>query len=327
VTVEPLERLEFDTARLLAEHPPRWRDRNKEAVFRAATSPACPPGSTVVYARWSAVEVPPSMSARSRIEVRPGFFDYAPSAAGGTVDWHVNFADPELFVAYGGCLMAQDELQVAEHPVLASLREALVSAGRKAATRGDAGEPTPVTVTGAQRRCSINPFADAAAGHPRELYGNAFAAAPVTEVLAATRSLSPPPLSNILAMAAPAGGRGPYERHELQDVLDTAYTGFAAARQESLRLAGPGAETIVHTGFWGCGAFGGDRTVMTALQALAADLARVDLVFHAGRGNGPADAEEALRVHAALVDAAAGVDAFLGGLLRRGPRWGVSNGT
>jgi hypothetical protein len=327
VSVEPLERLEFDAGRLVAEHPPRWRDRNKQAVFAVSVSPDRPFAGAVVYARWPVADWPRVVSARVPIEVRPGYYDYAPSAGDGVVDWHVNFADSELFVAYGGPLLAQDEMQVLEHPVLASLREALVSAGREAATRGGAGEPTPVTVTGAERRCAIQTFPDPAAGHPRDLYGNAFAVAPLAEVLAATRPLSPPATSHILAMAAPAGGRGPYERRELLDVLDTAYTGFAAAGRESLRLAGPEARTVVHTGFWGCGAFGGDRTVMTALQALAADLAGVELAFHAGSGRGPADAGEALRTYGALRDGAPEVDAILDGLLRRGPRWGVSNGT
>lgn len=325
--MEPLERVEFEAARLFAEHPPRWHDRNKQAVFTASSPPEVPFAGTVVYARWPVAARPGAVVAGARIEVRPGYYDYAPSTGEGVVDWHVNFADPELFVAYGGRLLAQDEMQVLEHPVLGSLREALVAAGRRAVTRGDAGEPTPVTVTGAQRRCALDTFPDAAAGHPRDLYGNAFARAPLDEVLAATRPLVPPPTSHILAMAAPGGGRGPYDRAELEDVLATAHTGFAAARRESGRLAGPVARAVVHTGFWGCGAFGGDRTVMTVLQALAADLAGVDLAFYAGAGSGPADAADALRVHAALRDAGPGVDAILDGLLRRGHRWGVSNGT
>ncbi len=53
-------------------------------------------------------------------------YDYA-RAAGveGAVEWHVNFADPRLFTAYGLGLFAQDEMQVAEHPALGALREAL----------------------------------------------------------------------------------------------------------------------------------------------------------------------------------------------------------
>ena len=325
--MEPLERAGFEASRLIAEHPPRWHDRNKQAVFAVSASPERPFTGTVVYARWPVAERPGAVSARARIEVRPGYYDYVPSAEDGVVDWHVNFADPELFVAYGGHLLAQDEMQVVEHPVLGSLREVLVASGRRAATRGATGEPTPVTVTGVQRRCALDTFPDAAAGHPRDLYGNAFAAAPVGEVLAATRPLASPSTSHILAMAAPAGGSGPYDRAELEDVLATAHTGFAAAARESARLAGPGARAVVHTGFWGCGAYGGNRAVMTVLQALAADLAGVGLVFHAGTGSGPADAGEALREYAGLRDGTPGTDAILDGLLRRGYRWGVSNGT
>lgn len=70
------------------------------------------------------------------------------------MEWHVNFADPHLFVAYAGPLFAQDEMQVAEHPVLAALKQALDADGVDSRTDGDAG-PTPVLVTGAERRVSI----------------------------------------------------------------------------------------------------------------------------------------------------------------------------
>jgi hypothetical protein len=53
----------------------------------------------------------------------------------------------------------------------------------------------------------------------------------------------------------------------------------------------------------------------------------VDLVFHAGAGSGPADAEEALREYAALREATSEVASVLDRLERRGFRWGVSNGT
>lgn len=41
--------------------------------------------------------------------------------------WHPNFADKHLFGYYGGNLLAQDELQVLEHPILGSIREAIVN--------------------------------------------------------------------------------------------------------------------------------------------------------------------------------------------------------
>ncbi len=54
-----------------------------------------------------------------------------------------------------------------------------------------------------------------------------------------------------------------------------------------------GAQPLIHTGFWGCGAFGGNRTLMVILQALAADLAGVETVFWAVDKRGVELAEEA----------------------------------
>ena len=43
------------------------------------------------------------------------------------------------------------------------------------------------------------------------------------------------------------------------------------------------AETVIHTGWWGCGAFGGNQELMALLQLLAAEWAGVDeVVFHTG---------------------------------------------
>jgi hypothetical protein len=47
---------------------------------------------------------------------------------------HVNFADAHLFFGYGSALMAQDELQAAEMPVLCSIREFLLARQRAAAS-------------------------------------------------------------------------------------------------------------------------------------------------------------------------------------------------
>jgi hypothetical protein len=90
----------------------------------------------------------------------------------------------------------------------------------------------------------------------------------------ATRPIDPPTVSNFVAMAAPAGGRDRYDAGEIESVLITAWTAFGAARIESHR-SGP--QTVaVHTGFWGCGAFGGHGVLMLILQILAAEMGSVD---------------------------------------------------
>ena len=54
---------------------------------------------------------------------------------------------------------------------------------------------------------------------------------------------------------------------------------------------------MIHTGYWGCGVFGGNRVLMSLLQVLAAGMAGVSrLVFHTAGPDGDAPFEEALGV-------------------------------
>lgn len=318
--------MSFDAATLIRDHPPRWDDRKKRLVFEIACSSAFPFEGEVAYARWSEQEPPAALTLRPRFAVRGGVFEYAVPAESATVAWHLNFADPGLFVAYGSALLAQDELQVAEHPILGSVREALVSIGKPPGTVDERGRPTPVTIVGVQRRCAVDTLPNPAAGRPGGLYGNAFARAPAKQVAAAVKPLSPPTNSNILAMAAPPGGYGEYEREEMVYVLNAAYTGFSAARRESERIIPTGSRTVIHTGFWGCGAFGGNRTLMTVLQALAADLAGVDIVFWAVDKPGVELAKNARQRYERLRDTTSSVSHLLDHLVQQEFQWGVSDG-
>ena len=126
MTAAPLERVRFDAAELVLDHPPRWRHRNKQAVFDLVRSSNYPFEGQIVYARWPEMPLPQVATTRSQFRVCPGVFTYAPTTANAVVEWHMNFADRQLFVAYDSSLLAQDELQVAEHPLLGALRDALV---------------------------------------------------------------------------------------------------------------------------------------------------------------------------------------------------------
>ena len=234
----------FAAQDLADRHPPRWSDRNKAIVHEIA----CPPGTShpgeVEYSRWPAMPLPPTVDpgdASARAVSRPGFFDYVPEAdRPDAVEWHVNFADPRLFVAYGSRLFAQDEMQVAEHPSLGSLKEALDARGLRAVTE-ESGGPTPVLVTGASRRCRVATEPNASAGRPYGLYGNAFSPADPEAIRRATTRIDPPTTTHLIAMAAPSYGRGAYRAEEIERVLVTAYTAFRAAVLESDRMLAPGA--------------------------------------------------------------------------------------
>jgi Poly (ADP-ribose) glycohydrolase (PARG) len=272
-----LLRRTYDPTALLAAHPPVLKHPHKRLVFDLACPPGAPHTGPIVVTRWAALALPATVElAATELIAMPGYYDYQGPSDGV---WHVNFADPQLFVAYGSRLLAQDELQAAEHPILGSVREALVAEGQPAVTE-EAAHPTPVLVQGAERRCAIDTTPNLDAGRLYGLYGNRFAQASADQVRGALRVLQPPTRSHLIAMAAPVGA-GPYWPDQIARIVVTAVTGFAAAVAES-RRAWPAAPVEVRTGFWGCGAFGGNRHAMTLLQLLAARLAGVDrVVFYA----------------------------------------------
>lgn len=316
----PLGRVQVAAAELMRSHPPKWKHRNKRGVF----DHVCPPDSVhageLAVSRWGQRELPLAEVWRpATCEVRADVFTYAPrTTARPGLDWHLNFAHHSLFIAYGGPLLAQDELQVLEHPALAAVREYLQRRGDPAlAPLTRDAVATPVLIRGVERRCALA---------TERLYGNAFARAGLAEVLAATTVLRPPTLSNIVAVEAPSGGHGRYALAEIHDALATAYSGFAAARADTAAALGDGAEVVVHTGHWGTGAYGGDRVLMATLQLLAAGLAGVDrLVFHtvSEAGAPPVARAQALLAGLAgqtLAQTVAEIDAMAFA-------WGESNGT
>ena len=277
-------RRSWEADELVRRWPPKFAHPNKKVLYDVACPPGTHHGGTVNSSRWTGGRLPTDVPQVRVTEVtgRPGFFVYAPPAAGdATVHWHLNFADAHLFYAYGSSLFAQDELQTAEHPALGSLREALLgdgNAGCAPLTEDEQG-PTPVLVSGVERRCHVDTDG---------LYGYRFAGAPAERLREATQRLDPPTISNILAIAAPSSGRGAYKEEEIARILRTAWAGFVAAREEAA------APVTIHTGFWGCGKFGGNRILMTALQIVAAHLAGTErIVFHLGQNAGDAHFFEA----------------------------------
>lgn len=322
----PIERETFDAAALFLEHPPIWNHAAKHAVFDMVVSRNGSFAGTIHYTRWDQEALPAALMQRSNCTIQNGVYAYPAPADDSDVHWHVNFADPHLFIAYGSSLMAQDEIQAAEHPALGSVYEALRSKGLPTLTATPQGRATPVTIAGVERHCSVDTMPRPERGRPRGLYGNLFASATAQQIKDAVDVLTPPTISNIVAMAAPYPSSGRYTAAQIASVVNTAYTAFAAAKQETTRLHGDSASTTVHSGHWGCGAFGGNRTLMTILQLLSADLANVDLHFWAFDEEGCRIAKEALQYHGELTSNSSSVSALLQQLESEGYLWGQSDG-
>jgi hypothetical protein len=323
-----LERHELEAVRLMREHPPRFSDANKRAVFARLLAAGDISRGTLAVTRWAEAALPHDRPAtRPVLTERSGFFVYGEPAPSGTMHWHVNFAMADCFGAYAGPLLAQDELQVLEHPALGSLREAATAEGSWLLCV-EQGRPTPVLVSGVERRGELD--TRPGPGCRPGLYGNHFARAAQDAVLAALARIEPPTTSNLIAIEAPAYGSGNYERDEVALILSTAYSGFRAAVLETARAAPPQpsqTRTIVHTGFWGGGAYGGNRELMALLQLVAAELARVDeLVFYSVDEPG-ADTFAAARGLYEALSPASTIEQVIETVTSIGYEWGVSNGT
>jgi hypothetical protein len=285
-----------DARDLMSRYPARIENANKAVVFEMTSPADADHSGTITFTRWRQMALPDTVTRgggqpgggghasdddHPALELRKDFFSYEVPPEGRT-DWHVNFAHHDLFAFYGGALFAQDEMQVAEHPALASLRHALLDIGARPLSV-EGGVPTPALVTGVERRCTIATDPNPDEGRPRGLYGNAFASGTEDAVRKATKLIDPPTASNIIAIEAPAHGTGRYKAREIDFILTTAVTAFSAAVRESSVGGATPKRVAIHTGYWGCGAYGGNRTLMPLLQMIAAAIAGVDvLVFHAG---------------------------------------------
>jgi hypothetical protein len=322
-------RAEYVAQDLVAAYPPHLSDHNKRVVFDLTMPPGAVHAGTLSCSRWEPIALPATImrsAAQPDIRSLAGFFTYDPSPPGWT-DWHVNFADRRLFGFYGTSLFAQDEMQVAEHPVLACLPRALAERGIEPYTV-DGDRPTPILVAGVERRCAIATEPNPEQGRPNGLYGNRFAAASEDAVRQATLRLDPPTVSNILAMEAPKYGSGRYNVAQIDFVLDTACTGFTAAVAESQRIGGNGIRVEVNTGYWGCGAYGGNRVLMSLLQLVAAAAAGVDtLSFYAGDDSASFVVAHALYLELLPVDYPVATELLVQQIADRGFVWGVGNGT
>jgi hypothetical protein len=315
-----LGRVELDAATLWRMYPPRLHHPNKRLVLDLAGGLARTPRGELVVARYGMPDLPPLPEDAPRATHEDGFFSYAPSPDAAHV-WHVNFANQYLFCAYGAAAFAQDEIQVAEHPVLGSVLEALTAERRDGLpplTR-EGGRPTPVLIKGAERWCAIDTEPELA--FPYGIYGRRFATAKAEALRQAVTRIDQAPLTNLIAMEAPQGA-GRYTAGQIADIVVTASAGFTAARAESR-----GARVIVHTGHWGTGAYGGNPVLMATAQLLAARFAGLDaIVYHSNSDAGREAFELGRRYAGSLSASGASLTNVVGAIEELGLSWGTSDG-
>jgi len=276
---------EYKSDELISKHPPKLFSQKKKLLTKFSLNPEIPHQSKVTFSKYKSFTLPKTLKPKTKLIMKEDSFDYKSLEVENSVEWHINFADFNLFGFYGGSLFAQDEIQVAEHPILASIKEELTSTmngdiikGPYTATK--TGIATPCLVKGAERRISVELEPNESKNRPIGLYGNNFRMATDDAIKSAITVYDPPTISNIIGIEAPKPSSGEYTRSQISNILVTAYSGFLSAKYETI-LENEDSKTIIHTGNWGTGAYGGHKELMAILQILAAQLASIDiLVYH-----------------------------------------------
>eukprot|EP01095_Lingulamoeba_sp_RSL-Kostka_P015002 TRINITY_DN6762_c0_g1_i1.p1 TRINITY_DN6762_c0_g1~~TRINITY_DN6762_c0_g1_i1.p1 ORF type:complete len:388 (-),score=116.12 TRINITY_DN6762_c0_g1_i1:65-1228(-) len=221
-------------------------------------------------------------------------------------NWHVNFADSELFGFFQNATFAQDEYQVQEHPCCCSLREVLKkesNMNQDLLPKTHESRESPCLIFNAQRRIHLD-ITEKSNNNNNEnnnednqnlpgLYGRNFVEASEERIENATTILNPPTHTNIVAIAAPKGFSGTYTISQLTNILSISYSGFRAVYLDTHdihfnnRLNNMSEDNVnealsvtIHTGHWGCGAFGGNKVVMCMIQIIASVMAGCRLVYH-----------------------------------------------
>ena len=120
---------EMETKELILKYPPKVFNPNKKHLLSCIDHSKF--SGSLFFARYFEMTLPILFNSTGSIVfvMREDLFDYSRTnlfISDDVVEWHVNFADEALFGHYGGGLYAQDEMQVAEMPILASVREYLL---------------------------------------------------------------------------------------------------------------------------------------------------------------------------------------------------------
>lgn len=320
---------EIAVGAVLLDTPPEYlHDFKREIYSKAAGVWASRQAEVVIrYARntskeLSEISLRPEAANKPEIVSVPHFFRYDDSPSPEEMNWYLNFADPLLFTAYDTDLFAQDEIQTLEHPLLAALKlhlDAMRCPELRTLTVED-GRATPWIFENVPRWINVNTSPVDKKGKTKSIYGNAFASA-ARSLLRRAITINDNPLSrsNLIAMAAPCPGYGVYRPHEICQLLSTVLAGFAPAVE-----AGAGRKTVIHTGRWGAGAFGGSEELALCVQIIGGMLCGVSkLVFHAVS---PKCLENARRTAKTVVAASGDAEQIVEKLLAREYRWGFSDG-
>ena len=271
---------------LLNNYPPEYTYHVKKEWYDRAAYHHRHQHGTVKISRWQFADSRKEplffQQMPMKVLVRNDFFRYHEVDDEKTRVFWLNFADSQLFGFYDGYMFAQDEIQTLEHPLLGSVMEYIDRNETETlvALTEQKGLPTPYIVEHVPYWIQIQTNPVLPDGRRANLYGRRLRLSTPEERAQGFSVLQSEKKNNIIAMAAPCGGHGLYTVKQLEYLLKCAFSAFAGATR--VTAASKHEFCTIHTGKWGCGAFGNNEELIHLVQLIAASSVGVtNIVFHA----------------------------------------------
>lgn len=323
--------LELDCEDLIAAHTPHFTNQNKIKLFnkaRAKKESSLTGNVVVTRCTPNTKEIDRTAFTKKDVKIKqnPAFFNYEKDLNTPERNvWWMNYADPKLFGFYADDFFAQDEIQVLEHPILASVRRYLLDPGEENMApktliqQGMDLIATPYLIENVPLWITVNTFPKLSDGTSVNIYGRCFAQAPLEAIDAGCKVFEGDVKDNIMAIAAPSFEKGEYSYGDIELILKTLISAFSQAKD----LA-PEKKCVVHGGNWGCGAFGGNLELMYFAQMYAASVCGIDeLILHAVDDD---DAYDEAEWKYKYLDEEMSLDSVVNYLMKQGYEWGKSDG-
>lgn len=276
--------IQVNQKNLLEDFPPLYVSERKRYFYGQALKRFGDGDCTLDISRWECGkgDIPLCMDGGTgtKVSAVENYFRYDQDVSSGSKKvWFMNFADFDLFAYYGGPMFAQDEIQTLEHPLLGSVCEMLNKTGmpnlEPTVSEDTNYWPRPYLIQNVPWWIRVDTSADRSGIN---IYGRNFSNLPMEDVKRKVGVVDGNYFNNIIAVAAPLSwNESRYSSGEIEYILQALVASYGPAKE----LSGE-KKCVIHTGNWGCGAFGGNRELMYLAQLYVAHVMGVDeIVFHA----------------------------------------------
>lgn len=232
------------------------------------------------FTKFVCLSIPDEMiyNGKTELEIKAEKYDYLESIE--NKEWYVCSSDSELFVGYSSEMFAQEEVLVAEHPVLIGIKKELNLQCKSNSFDGNDqtinqkfspyvyynSRIMPILIENVERRLKIN------------LYGEELIKTEYYKIPNHIEVLKTPTHSNLINITCPRNNSKDniITKETIEIIFKTIFSGYSSAKINSADK-----KCVIHTSHWGCGANGCNKYLICILQILISNIVGIEkLCYH-----------------------------------------------